>query len=109
MKSSITIGVVFSILFFTCISKEEERYVFFLHNRFLETNSLKTPHPEYGKTEYLNILNTFKAEGFTVISEQRVGNFKEVELATGLGHGFLFKPLHVWIQPTVKWAKGNYK
>jgi len=23
-------------------------------------------------------------------------------------HGFLFKPLKEWIEPTIKWANGNY-
>lgn len=36
------------------------------------------------------------------------GYFAEVELATGLGHGFLFRPLAEWLGPTVKWARGNY-
>lgn len=35
-------------------------------------------------------------------------HFKEIELNTGMGRGFLFKPLKVWIEPTLKWANGNY-
>jgi hypothetical protein len=35
--------------------------------------------------------------------------FREIELNTGMGHGFLFKPLKEWIEPTIKWAKGNYE
>lgn len=41
-------------------------------------------------------------------SENVVGRFKEIELSTGLKHGFLFKALPEWIQPSVKWAKGHY-
>jgi len=37
-----------------------------------------------------------------------VSNFKEIELNTGMGHGFFFKPLKEWIKPAVKWANGNY-
>lgn len=29
--------------------------------------------------------------------------FKQLELKTNLGHGFLFKPLSVWVEPTKKW------
>ncbi len=36
-------------------------------------------------------------------------NFKEIELHTGMKHGFLFKPLQEWIAPTVQWANGNYE
>ena len=37
-----------------------------------------------------------------------IKHFKEIELNTGMGHGFLFKPLKEWIEPTIKWANGNY-
>ncbi len=42
-------------------------------------------------------------------SALQVNHFKEVELNTGLKHGFLFKPLQEWIEPSVKWAKRNYE
>lgn len=41
-------------------------------------------------------------------SENVTGRFKEIELSTGLKHGFLFKALPQWIEPSVKWAKRNY-
>lgn len=188
-----------------------ERYVFFLHNRFLETHGLEESHPEYGRMEYKEILSEFEKNNLKVISEKRNGNinareyaqgivnqidslisigvqpnkitvvgtskggyisqyvstlannpnlnfvfiasyrnsdiqnipeinycgniltiseksdpygvsaikrkensnckivnFKEIELNTGMSHGFLFKPLKEWIEPTIKWAKGNY-
>jgi len=202
------------ILFSVLIDSQEEenaRFIFFLHNRFLETHELDEFHPEYGRTEYKEIISEFRKKGFNVISEKRDGNvnareyaigivnqidsllqngiasrkitivgtskggyiaqyvstlaenpdlnfvfigsfqnndietipdinycgniltiyeksdpfgvsaierkrnssckikeFKEIELNTGLGHGFLFKPLDEWIQPTIKWANGNY-
>lgn len=192
-------------------NKDEDRFIFFLHNRFLEEHSLNDAHPEYGRTEYAAILGEFKNNGFKVIGEIRDGNvnarnyalrvtgqidsllkrgikaknitvigtskggyiaqyistfmqnpdlnfvfiacytdsdiehipeinfcgniltiyektdpfgvsavrrketsrctiahFKEIELHTGMRHGFLFKPLKEWIQPSIKWAKGNY-
>lgn len=42
-------------------------------------------------------------------SSCEIRNFKEVELSTGMKHGFLYKPLPEWIKPSIQWAKGNYK
>jgi hypothetical protein len=192
-------------------SAKDERYVFFLHNMFLETAGIDDPHPEYGKCEYRQIISAFEKEGFIVISEIRekgtngdtyavkikaqidsllkkgispghitvvgtskgayigwcvsallknrdlnfvligicnestldsnrgsdpYGNilsiyehsdvlgqscralknrsvgtmphFKEIELNTGLKHGFLYKASTSWLEPALLWAKGNY-
>ncbi|MFC4818458.1 dienelactone hydrolase family protein [Flavobacterium sp. GCM10023249] len=69
---------------FTCIlcsgqSKKEthpngNNYLFFLHNRFVEENDLDVKHPEYGKAEYLEIITSFKKDGFIVLSEKRKKN-----------------------------------
>lgn len=188
------------------------KYIFFLHNAFLETNDVDAEHPAYGLVEYNEVLQKFKANGFTVISEKRKGNvnamqyaqvvnkqmdsllniavpshhitivgtskggyiaqyvstlaenpdlnfvfigsfresdiqqlpninwcgnilniyeesdpagnsglsrketssceiihYKDLELNTGLRHGFLFKALDAWMQPAMDWAGGNYK
>ncbi len=195
----------------SCQPKKAEKYIFFLHNRFMEEHQIDELHPSYGKMEYFEILEQFKKAGFKVISEQRKGNvnayeyaekitkqvdslinngvspssitvvgtskggyiaqyvstiannpdlnfvfvasfmdddiesipninycgniltifentdeygvsaierfkssrlsipqFKEVELNTGLQHGFIFKPLDEWINPTIAWANGYY-
>jgi hypothetical protein len=63
-----------------------------------------------------NILTIFeKSDPFSVSAIERkklstctIKNFKEIEVNTGLGHGFLFKPLDVWIEPAIQWANGNY-
>lgn len=39
----------------------------------------------------------------------KVFRYKEIELHTGLKHGFLYKPLDEWIQPAIKWARQDYK
>lgn len=36
------------------------------------------------------------AENFTT-------TFEQIELTTNLGHGFLYRPLNEWIEPTLKW------
>src|SRR5690606_16499159 len=211
MKISLLIGILFCSTLFACGNKNEERFIFFLHNRFLETHDLNELHPEFGRTEYREIITEFENNGFTVISEKRNGNvnarnyaievieqidslikhgtkpnkitvigtskggyiaqyvstlannpnlnfvfiasfrnsdiqnipeinycgniltiyeksdpfgvsaverkitssckirnFKEVELNTEMRHGFIFKPLKEWIQPSIEWANGHY-
>jgi hypothetical protein len=34
-----------------------------------------------------------------------IQKWKEVELNTGLKHGFIYRPLKVWTEPTIAWAK----
>ncbi len=211
MKISLLIGILFCLTIFTCGKENDDRIIFFLHNRFLEEHDLNELHPEFGRTEYNEIIAEFKKGELKVISEKRSGNvnareyaigivtqidslikngtepkkitvvgtskggyiaqyvstlannpdlnfvfiasfrnsdienipeinycgniltiyeksdpfgvpalerkkkstceikhFKEIELNTGMGHGFLFKPLKEWIKPTIKWANGNY-
>lgn len=35
--------------------------------------------------------------------ENYTNKFEQIELKTHLGHGFLYKPLKEWIEPTLKW------
>lgn len=70
--------VIFLVQFFACNYSAKtipsEKYIFFLHNRFLEGHALEEAHPEYGKVEYRKMLNAFEANGFTMMSEIRDGN-----------------------------------
>ncbi|WP_417558855.1 alpha/beta hydrolase [Mesoflavibacter zeaxanthinifaciens] len=212
MKINLLIGILFCSTLSACGNKNDDRYVFFLHNRFLEEHGINELHPEFGRTEYKEILAEFEKSGLKVISEKRNGNvnaleyatgivnqidslitngiesekitvvgtskggyiaqyvstlannpklnfvfvgsfrnsdlenipeinfcgniltiyektdlfgvsaierkenstceiknFEEIELNTGMGHGFLFKPLKEWIEPSIKWANGNYE
>ncbi len=38
-----------------------------------------------------------------------IKEYKEIEINTGLDHGFLYEPLKEWIEPTIKWAKFTKK
>jgi hypothetical protein len=203
--------IIFVFLLF-CIpgSSFAGGYVFFLHNMYAELHGTDVSHPEYGKVEYYQVLERFRKEGFTVISElrakntdgrvyaakvakqvdsllgigvkpeditivgtskggyiaqfacgilkneklnfvfigscsgdeglqgvnyygnilsireqsdeigktckgmqkskgNRIGNFKEIELNTGLKHGFLFRAMPEWLNPSIKWARHNYE
>jgi len=211
MKNVLLIVIFLSSTLFVFGNKDTERYIFFLHNRFLENHKLNDVHPRFGRAEYNEIITEFEKSGFQVISEKRNGNvnartyateivtqidsllklgvepkkitvvgtskggyiaqyvstlannpnlnfvfiasfgnsdiqripeinycgniltiyeksdpygvsaierkrtssckinhFKEIQLNTGLEHGFLFKALKEWIDPTVKWANGDY-
>ncbi len=211
MKISLLIGALFGIMLFAFEIESNDRYVFFLHNRFLEEHDLHELHPEFGRTEYNEIISEFRRNGLKVISEKRnenvnardyairvvtqidslikigippqritvigiskggyiaqyvstlannqelnfvfiasfrdsdiqnipeinycgniltiyeksdpfgvsalerkktsrckIKHFKEIQLNTGMGHGFLFQPLKEWIEPTIKWANENY-
>jgi hypothetical protein len=64
---------------------------------------------------YGNILSIYeKSDRFHSCQKQKakkgnnVKRFKEIELNTGLKHGFLYKAMDEWIVPASKWAKGNY-
>ena len=64
-----------------------------------------------------NILTIYeKTDPFGVSAIRRkqtsklpIPNFKEIELNTGLNHGFLFQALDSWIFPCIKWANNNYQ
>ncbi len=45
---------------------------------------------------------------FKESSSLAIPHYKEVELNTGLKHGFIFKPLSEWTIPTIRWAKKKY-
>ncbi|MDQ8014858.1 MAG: alpha/beta hydrolase [Flavobacterium nitrogenifigens] len=218
MSSLQKILFVFSFIFLSNITfsqektiNKDQRYIFFFHNKFVEENDLNVAHPEYGKAEYNEILESFRKDNFIVFSEKRKKNtnsaeyaekmakqikklikkgvppnhitvigtsqggyiaqfvstylsnpdlnfvfigcfmdtdiqqitdinwcgniltiyeksdiygvsaikrketskckiehFKEIELNTGLKHGFLYKAADNWIAPSKKWANGNY-
>lgn len=213
MKSLlILLSISFAINVSALETEGEGRFIFFLHNQFMEDNALHVRHPEFGRVQYKEILAAYQELGFTTISEKRKGNvfpktyalkvrdqidslmntgveashitvigtskggyiaqyvstfaenpdlnfvfiasyqaddiqflpevnfcgniltiydksdplgvsavdrkeastcdikhFKEIELDTGLRHGFLFRPMEEWIAPSADWASGNYE
>ena len=63
------------------IPNEDQRYIFFFHNKFIEENDLNVAHPEYGKAEYNEILASFRKDNFIVFSEIRKKNTNAYDYA----------------------------
>ncbi|MDI1353484.1 MAG: alpha/beta hydrolase [bacterium] len=40
---------------------------------------------------------------------QGVTHYKELELSTGLRHGFFYRPIPEWLVPAMAWANGDYR
>jgi len=90
---------------------QNDRYIFFLHNRFLETHGIDELHPNYGRFEYKEMIQKFEKEDFVVISEQRRGNVNARVYANQIVNqidSLIFqntKPQHITIVGT---SKGGY-
>lgn len=63
------------------VDQPNTKYLFFLHNRFLEEHSLVESHPVYGRVEYEEIFTKYRKEGFEVISEHRKESVNASEYA----------------------------
>ncbi len=46
-------------------------------------------------------------EMFSFSTGEGIGQYDEIVLNVGTGHGLLYKPLDEWIIPTVEWARGE--
>lgn len=73
------IVLFFLFLSFSSFSQEknfnkDQRYIFFLHNAFVEENPLNVAHVEYGRAEYNEILDSYRKDNFIVFSEIRSKN-----------------------------------
>ncbi|MFP5285556.1 MAG: alpha/beta hydrolase [Thermoanaerobaculia bacterium] len=38
---------------------------------------------------------------------KQLGKRREIRLETGLGHGFLYRPMKEWIEPALDWSRGR--
>lgn len=82
-------SITFLLIILSCIlgysqtttKNTKQCYIFFLHNKFIEEHDLSEAHPEYGRAEYNEILNSFKADNFIVFSEKRKKNTNAAEYA----------------------------
>jgi hypothetical protein len=97
----------------------------YLHGRIVqEQQSARPRHPRFGYYELEGILAAFRDRGFVVSGEIRPMTrscpswtndpssglaAREIVLATGLGHGFLYRPLPEWVDPVVEWASADVR
>jgi peptidoglycan/xylan/chitin deacetylase (PgdA/CDA1 family) len=58
-------------------SAAPKKYLFFFHNRFIESHGPLEEHASYGRAEYQEILTRFRDDGFIVMSEKRPANTDE--------------------------------
>ncbi|ASW74010.1 hypothetical protein IQ37_07260 [Chryseobacterium piperi] len=94
MKTNhILILFLVSLFLFNChpnkteLNKTEKKYIFFLHNKFLEQNLSGTFEPNYGvKAEYNEILESFRKDGFIVLSEKRKPKTDAIDYAKKVVH-----------------------
>lgn len=92
-------------------SIKDENYIFFLHNKFIELFDLDAKHPEYGRAEYKEILDSFRTDGFIVISEKRPKDTDATQYAKKVTKQidsllkFGVKPDHITVIGT---SKGGY-
>ena len=116
-KINLLLLFIFSFYFTACkqLKKETEinqqNYIFFLHNKFIEENDLDVEHLEYGKAEYLEIIKAFEKDNFIVISEKRKKNtdtknyakkvISQIDSLLNIG----VKPNHISVIGT---SKGGY-
>lgn len=59
----------------------------------------------YEKTDPFGVSAIARKENSTC----NITHFKEIELNTGLNHGFLFKAMKELMDPAMEWAKGDYE
>ncbi|MHA4844955.1 hypothetical protein ACX0G7_12360 [Flavitalea antarctica] len=73
-------------------------------------------HKDYSAMElygnFLSIIektDTHKTCNMIFSKRKSIKSFKEIELNTGLSHGFFYKGRRVWIEPIIAWAKTSPK
>ena len=59
----------------------------------------------YEKTDPMGVTAIKRKE----TTKLKVTRFKEVELHTGLKHGFLFHPMDEWMEPSELWSRREYE
>jgi pimeloyl-ACP methyl ester carboxylesterase len=97
-------GSVIATLVSTRLDEADVRYVLMANcNAWLEN----TWHPRlHGR-----VLSIFEASDDLAGScralaarSKALTEFEEIELDTGLGHGFLYRPIDAWVEPALCWA-----
>jgi hypothetical protein len=53
----------------------------------------------YERTDRVGTCEKYRADA------TGLGRYEEIQLNTGLRHGFIYRPIIEWIEPTVRWAR----
>ena len=67
----IILYLLFLPLAISAQNSTQTKYVFFLHNKFLEEHSLNESHPKYGPAAYTAILEKLQSTNSVILSEKR--------------------------------------
>ena len=67
MKIGTLLLALFCLPLLNCKQNNENQFVFFLHNRFLEAHPITAEHPEFGRVHYHEIIAAFEANFLNVI------------------------------------------
>ncbi|HYJ64943.1 MAG TPA: hypothetical protein VEV62_14450 [Parafilimonas sp.] len=104
-------GAIISMLISSYLKNKDVNFVFLagcnndILKRFSEIQFCGNILSIYEKTDYIG----HSCLNFKQSSNQAIPHYKEIELNTGLKHGFLYKPLPEWMEPAIKWANKNYE
>lgn len=104
-------GAVISMLISSYLKNKDVNFVLLagcnndILKRFPEIQFCGNILSIYEKTDYIG----HSCSDFKQNSKQSIPHYKELELNTGLKHGFLYKPLPEWMEPAINWANKNYE
>ncbi len=93
------------------VQQPEVRYVLLsICSETMIERWLKNGGPFSGKVLYINELSDPLGQHCYPVRQRISGPqlqiFKEIQIHTGLHHGFLYRPLPEWVTPTIRWARG---
>ena len=103
-------GAIISMLISTYLRNKNVNFVFIggcddeIFKNFPDIHFYGNVLSIYEKTDVEGSCSKFQHKSDTTIN-----HYKEIELNTGLRHGYLYKPMDEWIQPAIKWANKNYQ
>jgi len=104
-------GAVISMFISSFLKNKDVNFVFLagcndgILNRFPQIQFCGNILSIYEKSDFIG----HSCLKFTQRTPLSIPHYKEIELNTGLKHGFLFKPLPQWMEPAIKWASNNYQ
>ena len=83
MKFKLLIFLPIILLFLGCKtnSKNQKKYIYYLHGRIIEIQGKNAVSDEFGKYEFDNIVNALKVDNSEVIAEVRNENVDYIEYA----------------------------